>query len=36
MLSMPADSWLQTELGRFVLEPEARRPWVAGLVLAAA
>jgi hypothetical protein len=34
MLLMPAHSWIQTELGRFVLEPEARRPWVARLVLA--
>ncbi|MGD1082648.1 MAG: hypothetical protein ABR881_30405 [Candidatus Sulfotelmatobacter sp.] len=34
MLLMPALSWLQTELGPFVLEPEARRPWVARLVLA--
>ena len=35
MLLMPAQAWMQTELGRFVLEPEARRPWVARLVLAA-
>lgn len=34
MLLMPAHSWVQTELGRFVLEPEARRSWVARLVLA--
>ena len=34
MLLMAAHSWMQTELGRFVLEPEARRPWVARLVLA--
>ena len=34
MLLMPAHSQIQTELGRFVLEPEARRPWVARLVLA--
>jgi len=34
MLLMPAYSWIQTELGRFVLEPEARRPWVARLALA--
>ena len=34
MLLMPAHSWIQTELGRLVLEPEARRPWVARLVLA--
>jgi hypothetical protein len=31
-----ADHWLQTELGRFVLEPEASRPWVARLVLVSA
>ena len=36
MLLMPSHSWIQTELGRFVLEPEARRPWVAQLVLASA
>ena len=36
MLLMPAHSWMQTELGRFVLETEARRPWVARLVLASA
>jgi hypothetical protein len=34
MLLMPADSWLQTELGRFVLEPGEQRPWLARLVLA--
>ncbi len=34
MLLMPAHSRLQTELGRFVLDAEARRPWVARLVLA--
>ena len=33
MLLMPAYSWIQTELGRFVLEPEVRRPWMARLVL---
>ena len=33
MLLMPAHSWIQTELGRFVLEPEASRPWMARLVL---
>jgi hypothetical protein len=33
MLLMPAFSWIQSELGRFVLEPEAQRPWVARLVL---
>jgi hypothetical protein len=36
MLLMPAHSWLQTEFGRFVLEPEAGGPWVARLVLASA
>ena len=34
MLLMSAHSWIQTDLGRFVLQPEARRPWVARLVLA--
>ena len=34
MLLMPEHSWMQTDLGRFVLEPEVRRPWVARLVLA--
>jgi len=34
MLLMPAHSQIQTELGRVVLEPEARRPWLARLVLA--
>ena len=34
MLLMPAHGWIHTALGRFVLEPEARRPWVARLVLA--
>ena len=34
MLLMPAYSWLQTEMGRFVLEPEKRRPWLARPVLA--
>lgn len=33
MLLMAARSWVQTELGRFELEPEVRRPWVARLVL---
>jgi hypothetical protein len=36
MLLMSAHSWLQTELGRLVLEPEASRPWVARLVLVSA
>ena len=34
MLLMPALSWIQTELGRFVLQPQARRPWIARLALA--
>ncbi len=34
ILLMPEHSWMQTDLGRFVLEQEARRPWVARLVLA--
>lgn len=34
MLLIPAYAWLQTELGRFVLEPDASRPWLARLVLA--
>jgi hypothetical protein len=33
MLLMPAYGWIRTELGRFVLEPEVRRPWMAHLVL---
>lgn len=36
MLLMPAFSWIQGELGRFVLEPSTRRPWVARLVLTSA
>ncbi len=27
MLLMPSDSWLCTDLGRFVLQPLASRPW---------
>jgi hypothetical protein len=34
MLLMAAYGWIQTALGRFVLEPDAGRPWTAGLVLA--
>lgn len=34
MLLMPAYGWIRTELGRFILEPEIRRPWMAHLVLA--
>ena len=33
MLLMPAHGWIQTELGRFVLEPATGRPWVGRLVL---
>ncbi len=33
MLLMPAHGWIQTELGRFVLQPEDRRPWMARLGL---
>ena len=34
MLLMPAYGWIQTELGKFVLEPLTGRPWVGRLVLA--
>jgi len=33
MLLMPADGWIRTSLGQFVLEPEVRRPWKARLRL---
>jgi hypothetical protein len=33
MLLMRAYGWIQTALGRFVVEPEVRRPWMARLVL---
>lgn len=33
MLLVPAYGWIQTELGRFVLEPATGRPWVGRLVL---
>lgn len=33
MLLMPAHSWIRSQLGRFVLEPSERRPWIARLVL---
>ena len=36
MLLMAAHGWIQTQLGRFVLEPLAERPWTARLVLAGA
>ena len=34
MLLMPMYGWIDTKLGRFVLEPQARQPWMARLVLA--
>jgi hypothetical protein len=34
MLLMPAYGWIQTELGKLVLEPLTGRPWVGRLVLA--
>jgi hypothetical protein len=33
MLLMPAYGWIQTEFGRFVLEPVTGRPWVGRLAL---
>jgi hypothetical protein len=30
---MPAYGWIRAEVGRFVLEPSERRPWMARLVL---
>jgi hypothetical protein len=36
MLLMPAHSWIETELGRFVLEPVTQRPWAARLILTSA
>ena len=36
MLLMPAQSWIETELGRFVLEPATQRPWAARLMLMSA
>jgi hypothetical protein len=33
MLLMPAHGWIETELGRFVLEALTQRPWMARLVL---
>lgn len=35
MLLLPAYGWVESELGRFVLQPEANRPWVARLALTA-
>ena len=36
MLLMPAHNWIETELGRFVLEPLTQRPWSARLILTSA
>ena len=33
MFLMPLSGWIVHRLGNFVLEPEARRPWMARLVL---
>jgi hypothetical protein len=33
LLLMARHSWFRTELGRFVLEPDALRPWIARLLL---
>ena len=33
MLLMPAYGWIRGDLGRFVLEPSDRQPWMARLVL---
>jgi hypothetical protein len=33
MLLLPLYGWIQSELGKFVLEPETARPWMARLVL---
>ena len=33
MLLMRAHSWIRSQLGRFVLEPSERQPWMARLVL---
>jgi hypothetical protein len=35
MLLLTAHGWIESELGRFVLQPDAARPWVARLVLTA-
>ena len=34
MLLLPVYGWIHTQLGRFVLEPEIRQPWLARIVLA--
>lgn len=33
MLLLPAYGWIESELGRFVLQPDLTRPWIARLVL---
>jgi hypothetical protein len=33
MLLLPAHGWIESELGRFVLQPHITRPWIARLVL---
>jgi hypothetical protein len=33
MFLMSAESWIATELGRFVLTPDRDRPWLASLAL---
>ena len=33
MLLMSVESWIQTDLGRFILTPDRERPWLARLVL---
>ena len=35
MLLLAAYGWIESELGRFVLETETARPWVAHLMLTA-
>lgn len=35
MLLLPANGWIESQLGRFVLEAEATRPWLARLMLTA-
>jgi hypothetical protein len=36
MLLMPTHGWIETALGRFVLEPLTQRPWAARLILTSA
>ena len=33
MLLLPASGWIESELGRFVLDADAARPWIARLAL---